>query len=162
LSDNGRPNFPVNILLSLEFIKHLKNYTDEELIDQFHFNYQVSYAVGQRCLGELQLGLRTLYDFPERVYHYALEHPEEEDLILKQFSVITAHFIETLQLDTKKQRTDSTMIMLNIKWAGRLSLAYDVLTQAAWVCPEGLLPPEIKEALEPQTQDRANVLYQEQ
>jgi hypothetical protein len=47
-------------LLSLEFIKHLKNYTDEELIDQFHFNYQVSYAVGQRCLGELQLGLRTL------------------------------------------------------------------------------------------------------
>ena len=29
--DNGRPNFPVNILLSLEFIKHLKNYTDEEL-----------------------------------------------------------------------------------------------------------------------------------
>ena len=27
-SDIGRPNFPVNILLSLEYIKHLKNYSD--------------------------------------------------------------------------------------------------------------------------------------
>jgi len=28
-SDNGSPNKPVNILLSLEFIKHLYDYTDE-------------------------------------------------------------------------------------------------------------------------------------
>ncbi len=148
-ADNGRPNFPVNILLSLELIKHLKHYTDEELIDQYHFNYQVSYAVGQRCLGELHLGLRTLYDFRERVYRYALEHPGEEDLIFEHFSILTAHFIQILQLDTKEQRTDSTMIMPNIKWAGRLSLAYDVLTQAAKICPENLLSPEIKAMLEP-------------
>ena len=29
--DNGRPNFPVNIQLSLEFIKHMKDYTDEDI-----------------------------------------------------------------------------------------------------------------------------------
>ncbi|MCR4431234.1 MAG: transposase [Tepidanaerobacteraceae bacterium] len=41
-SDTGRPNFPVNIALSLEYIKHLKNYSDDELIDNFYFNYLVT------------------------------------------------------------------------------------------------------------------------
>ena len=80
-SDNGRPNFPVNILLSLEFIKHFKGYTDEELLEQFYFNYQVNYALGLRTLGELYLAPRTLYEFRERVYRHAVEHPEESDLI---------------------------------------------------------------------------------
>ena len=31
--DNGRPNTPVNILLSLEIIKHQFGFTDEEIID---------------------------------------------------------------------------------------------------------------------------------
>jgi len=43
--DDGRPNFPVNIMLSLEFIKHFKDYSDEELIEQFYFNYQIIYAL---------------------------------------------------------------------------------------------------------------------
>lgn len=32
-------NKPVNILLSLEFIKHLHNYTDEETLEQYYFNF---------------------------------------------------------------------------------------------------------------------------
>lgn len=36
--DNGRPNFPVNILLSLKFIKNMKDYTDEDILEQFRFN----------------------------------------------------------------------------------------------------------------------------
>jgi len=43
-------------LLSLEFIKHLKNYTDEELIDQFHFNYQVSLRCGTALLRRTPTG----------------------------------------------------------------------------------------------------------
>ena len=42
--DNGRPNFPINILLSLEFIKHWKDLTDEELLEQASFNYQVAFG----------------------------------------------------------------------------------------------------------------------
>ena len=47
-SDTGRANFLVNILLSLEYIKHLKNYSDDELIENFNFNYLINYAVGIR------------------------------------------------------------------------------------------------------------------
>ncbi len=49
-ADNGRPNFPINILLSLELIKNMFDYTDEEILEQFYFNYQVIYALGyQKC-----------------------------------------------------------------------------------------------------------------
>ncbi len=86
--DNGRPNFPVNILLSLEFIKHMKDYTDEDILEQFRFNYQ---------------------------------------------------------------------IMTNIKLAGRLSLAYDVLSQALAACPPELLTDSLKHVLEPEY--KTKVLY---
>ena len=35
----GRPNFPVNILVALEIIKHFRDYTDEELIEEFFFSF---------------------------------------------------------------------------------------------------------------------------
>jgi len=62
-TDNGSPNKPVNTLLSLEFLKHLHDYTDEEILEQDYFNYQVNYALGQRNLGELYICEQTLYDF---------------------------------------------------------------------------------------------------
>ncbi|MCL6559957.1 MAG: transposase [Firmicutes bacterium] len=146
--DNGRPNFPVNILLSLEFIKHLKDYTDEEIIEQFYFNYQVNYALGLRTLGELYLAPRTLYEFRERVYRYTIENRGKDDLIFGQFEKLTAHFLEIAKINAKEQRVDSTQIMPNIKRAGRLSLAYDVLAQAVAACPAEILPEHLKRVVE--------------
>jgi hypothetical protein len=47
-------------LLSLEFIKNFKNYTDEDILEQFYYNYQIMYAVGIRQLSDLHLAPRTL------------------------------------------------------------------------------------------------------
>lgn len=91
-SDTGRPAFPVNVSLSLEFIKHMKNYSDDELIDAFYFNYLVNYAVGIRTLGELNLAEKTLYNFRSRVYQYLIKHPDQEDLIFGQFMSLTRKF----------------------------------------------------------------------
>ena len=57
----GKPNFPVNILLSLEYIKHMKCCSDIELLDDFYFDYLVNYAVGIRTIGEMNLAERTVY-----------------------------------------------------------------------------------------------------
>lgn len=78
--DNGRPNFPVNILVALEIIKHYFDYTDEELLNEFSFNYQINYALGIYTLGKLPLAARTLYEFRERLFKYTLQHPGEADL----------------------------------------------------------------------------------
>ncbi len=155
--DNGRPNFPVNILLSLEFIKHMKDYVDEDILEQFRFNYQIMYAVGLRNLGELYLSERTIYEFRRRVYRYTVENPDKNDLIFEQFEKLTKHFIELVGLNTKEQRVDSTQIMTNIKLAGRLSLAYEVLSQAVKACPPALLTESLKQMLEPEY--KTKVLY---
>ncbi|MDO9530045.1 MAG: transposase [Syntrophales bacterium] len=156
-SDNGRPNFPINILVALEIIKHLKNFVDEVLFEAFAYDFQISYALGLRNIGELYFARRTFYDFRARLYKYTLEHPEEGCLIFKQFETLVQHFIEVAKLDTDEQRMDSTQIMSNIKRAGRLALAYDVLLQGIKACPLEMLSLELKEVLDPNY--KTNLLY---
>lgn len=155
--DNGRPNFPINILLSLEFFKHWFDYTDEVLLENYYFNYQINFALGIRTIGEVNLSPRTLYEFRERLYRYALSHPNEDDLIFKQFIELTKNFSEILKLKTNEQRMDSTFVSSNIKKAGRLSLAYDVLVQAVKSIPEAILTDSLKKALDGDF--KADVLY---
>lgn len=143
-NDNGRPNFPVNILMGLDLIKEIRGYTDEVLLDEYAFNYQISFALGLRTLGERYFAPRTLYEFRARLYKYSLEHPEQTDLIYAQFEKLTGHFIEAAGLNTDEARTDSTLIMSNIKLGGRLSLTYDVLVQAIKALPEPLLNDSLK------------------
>lgn len=145
----GRPNFPVNILVALEIIKHFRDYTDEELIEEFFFNLQIKWSLGIRDIGECPIAERTLYEFRERLYAYALEHPGEDDLIHQQFMTISKHLMEFLQLSTEEMRMDSTQIMPNIRRAGRLSLAFDVLLQAIRACPYDLLPEHLAEVMKP-------------
>ena len=149
-SDIGRPNFPVNISISLEFIKHFLNYFDDDLIDNYDFNYLVNYAVGIRTLGELNLAERTMYEFRDRVYKYTLEHPGEDDLIFTQFIILLNEFAKATGISLKDQRMDSTMFMSNIKKAGRLSLAFDILIKAAKAIPEANLTDTLKDVLVPE------------
>lgn len=90
----GRSNFPLNILLSLEFIKHMKNYSDGKLIDNFNPSYLVNYTVGIRVIGKLNLAEKTLYDFRTRIYQHLMQYPEKEDPIFYQFLNLTSIFIE--------------------------------------------------------------------
>ena len=148
-SDNGRPNFPVNIFAGLDIIKHLKGFVDEVLFDEYAYNYQISYALGLRSIGELYFAPRTFYDFRARLYNYTLDHPQESDAIFQQFEKLVQHFIEVAQLNTDEQRMDSSQIMSNIKRAGRLALAYDVLLQGIKACPPEILSSALKEFLVP-------------
>jgi hypothetical protein len=156
-SNNGRPNFPINILVALEIIKHLKNFVDEVLFEAFAYDFQISYALGLRNIGELYFARRTFYDFRARLYKYTLEHPKEGDTIFKQFEKLVQHFIKVAQLDTDEQRMDSTQIMSNIKRAGRLALAYDVLLHGIKACPQEILSSDLLEVLAPNY--KTNLLY---
>jgi len=134
--------------VALEIIKHLKNYTDEVLFDAFAYDFQISYAVGLRNIGERYFARRTFYEFRARLYQYTLDHPKEGDVIFQQFETLVQHFIKVAQLDTDEQRMDSTQVMSNIKRAGRLALAYDVLLQAIKACPPEILSSDLSEVLD--------------
>ena len=156
-SNIGRPNFPVNIILSLEYIKHIRDCNDLELMDSFSFDYLVNYAVGIRTIGELNLAERTLYYFRERLYDYCLENPGQDDLLFGQFLSLLKVFAEKAGISFSEQRTDTTYFMSNIKKAGRMSLAYDVLTKAVKAIPTELLTEELAESLE--SKFKTDVLY---
>jgi len=94
-------------------MKHMKNYSDDELID--NFNYLVNYAVGIRVRGELNLTEKTLYDFRTRIYQYLIQYPEQKDLIFHQFLNLTRIFIEETNISTDIQRMGSTKFMSNDK-----------------------------------------------
>jgi len=153
----GKPNFPVNILLSLEYIKHMKDCSDLELLDDFYFDYLVNYAVGIRTLGEMNLAERTLYYFRERVYQHCFDNPGEEELLFGPFLDLLKNFAAIAGISLREQRTDTTLFMSNIKKAGRISLAYDVLTKAVKAIPEEERTSTLAKVLEPDF--KTEILY---
>ena len=148
-STTGRPNFPINIILSLEYIKHMKQCNDLELLEDFYFDYLVNYAVGIRTLGEINLAERTLYYFRERVYKYCLENPGSDDILFGQFISLVKVFAGEAGISFEEQRTDTTLFMSNIKKAGRLSLAYDVLVKTVKAIPKDKLTESLSDVLKP-------------
>jgi hypothetical protein len=108
----------------------------------------VNYAVGIRTLGELNLAEKTLYNFRSRVYQYLLQNPEAEDPIFGQFIQLTKVFAQLAGITFEEQRMDTTMFMSNIKKAGRIVLAYDVLCRAIKAIPEHLQSVNLQKALE--------------
>lgn len=121
----SRPNIPVNVLVSLEFLKAGHGWTDEQMYEQYCYNVQVRYAVGYRQLGEGHFDLRTLYNFRERLSCFMQE--TGINLLDQAFAQVTDEQIEAFQIKTGQQRMDSTQIASNIRQMGRIQLLVTVI-----------------------------------
>jgi hypothetical protein len=130
----SRPNFPVNVWVGLEIIKGMFDYTDEELIDQFHFNLLTARALGQDNLGDLTLSERTLYYNRERLLDY--EARTGNNLLEEEFQAITDDALAKLKINAKVQRMDSSMVGSFIKQMSRLELITKVLQNFYRELPE--------------------------
>lgn len=145
-TENGRSNVPVNILLGLEYIKNMFDYSDDELLEQFSFNYLVSYALGIRKIGSFHFARSSFYEFRKKLYFFKEKNPEKVDIINKQFDILFKNFVNKARVDTTFQRTDSTSVIPNIAKTGRVSLAYDVLKNALNIIPEEILTKSLRTA----------------
>lgn len=65
-SDNGRPNFPVNILVGLELLKEMHDLSDEQLYDRYYLDLGFQGALGIESIENTTFTLRTLYYFARR------------------------------------------------------------------------------------------------
>jgi len=134
-SDNvSRPNFPVNVWVGLEILKGQFDYTDEELMRQFHFDLLTAYALGQEGLGELTVCIRTIYYNRERLLEY--EAMTGRNLLEEEFNSITDDALEQWGVDTKTQRMDSSFVGSFIKKMSRLEIAVKVLQNFYKELPE--------------------------
>lgn len=121
----SRPNFPVNIWVGLEIVKWMFDYTDQELLEQFHFNLLTAYALGQENLGEVTLSERTIYYNRERLLEY--EAKTGDNLLEEEFQAMADDALARLPIDSKTQRMDSSFIGSFIKQMSRLELIVKVL-----------------------------------
>ena len=121
----SRPNIPINVLVSLEYLKAGEGWSDEDMYDAFLFDVQVRYALGYRNLGEGAFELRTVYNFRNRLS----EHMQKtgENLLDGTFASVTDAQIAAFGLKTDKLRMDSAQIASNIRSMSRLQLLVEVV-----------------------------------
>jgi hypothetical protein len=121
----SRPNVPVNVLIALAILKSENDWTDEEMMDHFHYDIQLRYALGYRRLGEGDFGMRTIYYFRERLSRYYQE--TGINIFIKAFEQVSDVQIEKYTVKTNLMRKDSTQVMSNIQKIGRVQLLVEVL-----------------------------------
>ena len=124
-SDTGRPNSPINSMLSALIIKEKRNWSYAELFKQLNFNIAVRAAVGLFSIGDLPFNEATLFNFQNRLRTH--ENETGENLFDTVFNELTQTQIKKLHLKTNIARTDSFMINSNIKKYGRLKLLIEVV-----------------------------------
>lgn len=110
--DNGRPNVSVSLVVSILVLKEIFNLTDNEALEATDFDVRWQTALGL-AVDDLAPCQKTLHNF--RV----LLTTEERAALL--FKMITDEIIAALQLNTDRQRLDSTQICSNIRILSRLS-----------------------------------------
>ena len=137
--NNGRPNFPIRVLVGLSLIKELRNYTDAQLFEAFHFDLLVHHALGIAS-GEVTMAERTLYNFRARA--------AGDPAVLQVFEELTDRMIASLSLCTDVQRLDSTQVSSNMVHLSRLQLFVQTMERfVAKLAAEqvALLPEAIQE-----------------
>ncbi len=154
----SRPNAPVNIMTGLLTLKELNQWSDEELIGTFYFDFRVQYAFGISDFDKERICINTTLNFRKRLYEYYETHGR--DLIEDEIAALTDALIELSGMDTSFARQDSLMISSNYKKMGRLELNHafnnnvvELLKEHA----ENEIPETCRQYLE--EKDKSNKIY---
>lgn len=120
----GRPNAPINMLITLLTIKELFDWSFRELENQMEWHIGVQYACGMN-LGESSVTLRTITNFIQSLR----EHQEGTgiDLFDLEFNRLLVGQIKLFNVSTKIARTDSTYIDTNVVSYNRLQFLIEVV-----------------------------------
>ena len=114
----GRPIKYISLLIVLHIFKELYDWTDEELIESVKFDKRFEYAFDIRY-DELIVCQKTLHNFRTLI--------QKNDMARMIFDRATVYIIKLFNIDTSKQRLDSTHISSNMAKLSRLALFVRVI-----------------------------------
>ena len=121
----SRPNVPVNQMVGALILKHLKNWTYEELFTNLSFNMLTRHAIGINRMDVDVFSEASIFNFQTKVIEYY--ESTGNDLINTVFEKLTAGQIKQLDLKTDIQRGDSFLVGSNIIEFTRIRLILEVL-----------------------------------
>jgi len=112
----GRPTKELYAMMGIMILQQMKDLSDEETVRQFAFNIEWHYALGVTGESDTATYLcsRTLWNIRDLISKHALEG----DI----FAAIANQLATVADIDTDKQRLDSTHIFSNMKHLGRIGL----------------------------------------
>lgn len=120
----GRPNAPINVLITLLTIKELFDWSFRELESQMEWHIGVQYACGIN-IGESSITLRTVTNFIQYLREY--KENTDTDLFDQEFRRLVSEQISIFNVNTKIARTDSTYIDTNVVAYNRLQFLIEVV-----------------------------------
>ena len=123
--DNGRPNAPINSMVSALILKEKRNWTYDEMFKEIKYDLLVRAALGLFSFSGMPFNQATLFNFQNRLKGY--EEKTNMNLFEKVFDELTAEQLKKLMIKTDIARTDSFMIDSNIRSYGRLQLLIEVI-----------------------------------
>ncbi|MEA3471348.1 MAG: transposase [Thermodesulfobacteriota bacterium] len=132
--DNGRPNAPVNAMVSALLLMQCRRWTYHELFRQIDFNMLTRAALGLRDLDESPFSPATLFNFQNRVVEHYVE--SGENLLERVFDHLTGAQLKALKVKTDIQRTDSTFAASNIRSYSRVQLLVELVRRISRVLSE--------------------------
>lgn len=121
----SRPNVPVNRLVGALILRHLKNWSYDELFKNLNFNILIRHALGVNDIGEAMFSAASIFNFQNRVINYYVE--SGRDLLTEVFDSLTADQLREFGIKTSIQRGDSFLLGSNIFDYTRLQLLIEVL-----------------------------------
>lgn len=121
----SRPNVAVNQLVGSLILKHLFDWTYEELFKHLSFNMLTRHAIGLQRMDTDIFAEASIYNFQQRL----IEHYTEsgKDLLMELFDNLTQDQLNAFGIKTDIQRGDSFLLGSNIFDFTRLQLLIEVL-----------------------------------
>jgi len=135
----SRPNVPVNQMVGALILKHLKNWTYDELFTNLSFNMLTRHAIGINRMDIDVFSEASIYNFQTKIVDYF--EASGIDLINTVFETLTASQIKHFDIKTNIQRGDSFLVGSNIVNYSRIRLVVEVLQR-------------LKRVLTPQDKDK--------
>jgi hypothetical protein len=121
----SRPNVPVNQLVGALILKHLYNWTYQQLFMNLNFNLLTRHALGVQNLGGSIFAEASIFNFQKKVIEYYIQ--TGRDLLTEVFDSLTSTQLKEFGIKTDIQRGDSFLLGSNIFDFTRLQLLIEVL-----------------------------------
>lgn len=127
--EGGRPNVPVNILISALILKERKSWSYNELMESILFDMRTKTALGLSNIDYKPFSRATIFNFQNKLSDY--EQENGINLLEKTFDNLTLAQLKKLKIKTDIQRSDSTLIGSNIRKYSRIQLLIEALLRLA-------------------------------
>lgn len=127
VSNDGRPNASIRILIGMLILKDGNDWTDEQLFESCDYNILVGYALGLTNLSDSVPSPATYYNFKLALLKY--EQSKGISLLEKCFQSLTKDQILRYQVSGASVRMDSKLVHSNVAKNTRLQLCLGVLVK---------------------------------